>query len=167
MIEAAIALGSNIGAAAENIDRAVALLAKGPEIRCTAVSPFYRTAPWGVTDQDWFVNACVLIDTTLSPRRLLHRCLAIEAEMGRIRDRRWGPRLIDLDILYYGEEIIEEPGLVIPHPRLFERAFVLRPLADLRPQAVIRGRSITAALSRLDPSGVIPLQGKALARADG
>ncbi|MCC2110491.1 MAG: 2-amino-4-hydroxy-6-hydroxymethyldihydropteridine diphosphokinase [Hyphomicrobiales bacterium] len=167
MADAAIALGSNVGDAAGNLDRAVAAIAASPEIRIDAVSPYYRTAPWGVTDQDWFVNACIAVDTTLSPRDLLARCLEIETEMGRVRDRRWGPRLIDLDLLYYGDLAIDEPGLVVPHPHLFDRAFVLRPLADIRPDRIVQGRRIADALTGLDLSDIVPVTtlGMALAEA--
>ena len=157
MVEAAIALGSNIGAKADNIDRAVALLDAVPGVRVTARSRDFRTAPWGITDQDWFVNAAVLVETTLSPRALLAACLDIEARLGRVREIRWGPRLIDLDILLFGDRDIDEPGLTVPHPRMMERAFVLAPLADLMPERRIGGRRIDAALAVLGATDVEPL----------
>ncbi len=166
MGEAAIALGSNVGDAVDNLDRAIAAIAATPDIRVDAVSPFYRTAPWGVTDQDWFVNACVAVDTVLSPRGLLQRCLEIETEMGRIRDRRWGPRLIDLDLLYFGDLVIDEPDLKVPHLRLFERAFVLVPLADIRPDRTIQGRRIADALAEIDRSDIVPVGTAAMALAE-
>jgi len=157
MARAGIGLGSNIGDKAGNIDRALAALDAIPGIRVTARSRYYRTAPWGVTDQDWFVNACALVETTLSPRALLDACLAIEAELGRKRLERWGPRLIDLDILFFGEETIDQPGLTVPHPHLLERAFVLVPLADIAPEARIGETRVIDALAKVDATGIQPL----------
>ena len=154
MIEAAICLGSNIGNKAGNLDQAIALLDVAGGVRVTARSPYYKTEPWGVTDQDWFVNACVLVETTLSARQLLELCLSTEHALGRVRDRFWGPRIIDLDILYYGDAVVDEPGLSIPHPHLLERVFVLAPLADLAPDKIIAGTTIRDALKHLDRSGV-------------
>ena len=156
MVEAAIALGSNIGDKANNIDRAVAMLDAVAGIRVTARSRDFRTAPWGITDQDWFVNAAVLVETSLAPRALLEVCLDIEARLGRVRGLRWGPRLIDLDVLIYGNREIDEPGLTVPHPRMMERAFVLAPLADLMPERRIGGRRIDEALAALDDADVEP-----------
>lgn len=157
MARAGIGLGSNIGDKAGNIDRALAALDAIPGIRVTARSRYYRTAPWGVTDQDWFVNACALVETTLAPRALLDACLAIEAELGRKRLERWGPRLIDLDILFFGEETIDQPGLTVPHPHLLERAFVLVPLADIAPEARIGETRVIDALAKVDATGIQPL----------
>lgn len=162
MTEAAIALGSNIGDKAGNLDRAVAALAATSGIRVTARSRYYRTAPWGIADQDWFVNAVVLVETALSPRALLEASLAIEARLGRVRGRRWGSRLIDLDILTFGDLVVDEPGLVIPHPRMMERAFVLAPLAELMADRVIGEASVAEALARLGTEGVSLLDETAL-----
>ena len=154
MIEAAIGLGSNIGDKAGNIDAAVAALSNADGVRLTARSSYFRTDPWGVTDQDWFVNACVLVETALNARQLLDLCLSIEADLGRIREQRWGPRIIDLDILYYGDETVDEPGLSIPHPHMLERVFVLAPLEEIAPDKIISGTRVDDQLQRLDRSGV-------------
>lgn len=157
MTEATIGAGSNIGDKQDNLDRAIAALAATPGIRLVARSSDWRTEPWGFAEQDWFVNACVAVETTLAPRALLERCLAIEAQLGRRREIRWGPRLIDLDILTFGEAAIDEPGLSVPHPHIVERAFVLAPLAEIRPGLAIAGRTVAEHLAALDATGVVRL----------
>jgi 2-amino-4-hydroxy-6-hydroxymethyldihydropteridine diphosphokinase len=126
---AAIGIGSNVGDAAAHVQRAFARL--GETGTLLACSSLYRTAPWGVTDQPPFVNAVALVETTLPPRDLLAVLKRIEAEEGRIATYRWGPRVLDLDILTYGDLVLDEPDLVIPHARLRERAFALVPLAEI------------------------------------
>lgn len=158
-VEATIGLGSNIGDKQGYIDRAIAALDASDGIAVVARSGYWRTEPWGFTDQDWFVNACVAVETTLAPRALLERCLAVEAMLGRRRELRWGPRVIDLDVLTYGDETIREPGLEVPHPLLLERVFVLAPLAEIRPDLVVRGTRLADALDRLDRTGVERLGG--------
>jgi 2-amino-4-hydroxy-6-hydroxymethyldihydropteridine diphosphokinase len=155
--EAVIGLGSNLGDKVAHIDRAIALLTRDGSVRELARSRYYRTAPWGYTEQDWFVNACLRVATALSPRELLARCLAVEEAMGRKREVRWGPRIIDLDILLYGDSAIEEPGLVVPHPQIGARAFVLVPLLDVAPDARIANRPARDLLAGLDASEVVPL----------
>lgn len=155
---AAIGLGSNMGDKRANIARAVAALAATPGVRVFARSGDYRTAPWGFEAQDWFVNACVLVATSLSPRALLLACLGIEESMGRRRDMRWGPRIIDLDVLFCGGHVVEEAGLVLPHPHIAERAFVLAPLAEIAPAARIGDISVADALARIGREGVERLQ---------
>lgn len=157
--EAILGLGSNIGDKSANIARAIELLQVGGEVRVVARSRDWRTPPWGVTDQDWFVNACVRVATELSPRELLRRCQDVEAKMGRVRTLHWGPRIIDVDILTYGTERISEPDLVVPHPRIAERAFVLGPLADIAPGLMIEGGSVAERWAAIDPTGVFPLEG--------
>lgn len=126
---AAIGIGSNVGDAAEHVRRAFERLA---EIGFVAArSSLYRSAPWGVIAQEPFVNAAALIETRLDPRALLRAIKTIEAEEGRVTTFRWGPRVLDLDILAYDDRRIDEPDLVIPHARLRERAFVLVPLAEI------------------------------------
>ena len=147
-----------MGDKAGTIARAIALLDAAPGVTVTARSDYFKTAPWGVTDQDWFVNACVLVETTLPARGLLDLCLAIEARLGRKRISRWGPRAIDLDVLFFGEETIDEAGLTVPHPHLLERAFVLAPLADIAPEKVISGVSVQDALRTLGNDGVHRLE---------
>lgn len=117
---------ANIRAALEAIDRL-------PQTRLNRHSRFYRTAPVGKTDQDWFVNAAALVDTTLPPRELLEALLDLENRMGRVRTEKWGPRLIDLDLLFYGDRVLKKDGLILPHPFMQERLFVLTPLGEIAP----------------------------------
>jgi 2-amino-4-hydroxy-6-hydroxymethyldihydropteridine diphosphokinase len=131
MALARIGLGSNVGDSEFAIDRACAALAALGTLR--ARSSLYRTKAWGVTDQPDFLNAAVLLETPLSPRELLVALKAAEADLGRVPSFRWGPRAIDLDILAYDDVRVAEPDLVVPHERLFERAFALAPLAEIDP----------------------------------
>ncbi len=134
MTVAYVGLGANLGDREKTIRAAVAEL---PDV--VAVSPLRETDPVGVTDQPRFLNGVAALETELAPRELLDVLLAVERQLGRERRERWGPRTIDLDLLLYGDEVIEEDGLKIPHPRLHERRFVLEPLADLAPQLVVPG----------------------------
>ena len=144
---AALGLGSNLGDPKANLARAIALLDTSVGIRVCSISPAYRTPPWGPVPQGDYRNICVVIETALPPVELLRRCLAIEKEMGRVRDIRWGPRLIDIDVLLYGTVRLDHPELTVPHPRMAERAFVLVPLNDIWPDAVIReGLTVADAL---------------------
>ena len=152
--DAILGLGSNVGEKKANIARAIALLTERGDVQLVARSSLYKTPPWGKTNQDWFVNACIAIATTLAPEILLERCLAVETVMGRRRDERWGPRVIDVDILTYGSIVSEDPQLTIPHPLITERAFVLAPLADIAPGLILKGQSVAAWLERSDTSGV-------------
>ncbi|MBA2462568.1 MAG: 2-amino-4-hydroxy-6-hydroxymethyldihydropteridine diphosphokinase [Actinobacteria bacterium] len=133
-----IGLGSNLGEREAALRRALDLLAA--RVHVGAVSSFRETDPVGVTDQPQFVNAVARIETELSARGLLDFLLAVERELGRERRERWGPRTIDLDLLLYGRESIDEPGLTVPHPRLHERGFVLEPLVEIAPRLVVPGR---------------------------
>jgi 2-amino-4-hydroxy-6-hydroxymethyldihydropteridine diphosphokinase len=155
--DAIVALGSNLGDKAGRIAEAIALLTEAGDIRLVARSRNFRTAPWGKTDQDWFVNACIAVATELSARDLLARCQAVEKRMGRVRDERWGPRVIDLDVLVYRDLTSDEAELTLPHPRITERAFVLAPLAEVAPELCIKGRTVTDWLAALDCSDVAPL----------
>lgn len=155
--DALIGLGSNLGDKNGNIERAVALLTAGDDVRLIARSRLYRTPPWGKTDQDWFVNACIGVATRLAPHELLTRCQAVERDLGRIRGERWGPRVIDVDILAYRDVTLADPDLVIPHPRIAERAFVLSPLADIAPGLIIDGQSIAERLVDMERAGVEPI----------
>ena len=136
---ACIGLGANVGDRLASL-RAAALALDDPlSVELVAVSRLYESAPLGAPDQPAYLNAALAVRTTLPPRALLERCLAIEAELGRRRSKervRWGPRIIDLDILLYDDLVIDEPGLTIPHPHLHERSFVLEPLADVAPDHV-------------------------------
>lgn len=156
MPEACLSLGSNVGDKRANIAEALRRLeARGP--RLVARSADYRTAPWGPVEQDWFVNACARVETPWSPEDLLAACLAVEKEMGRVRDVRWGPRLIDIDVLCMDGQERAGGALQLPHPRMLERAFVLVPLAEIAPDLVVAGRRITDALAGLDASDVVRL----------
>ncbi len=140
MTRAYVGLGANLGPREVTLLRAVDLLAGEPGIDVLAVSQLRGTEPVEVTDQPEFLNGAVVVETTLSPRELLDALLRIERELGRVRDgERRGPRTIDLDLLVYGDEIVDEPGLRVPHPRLHERRFALEPLVDLGPELVIPG----------------------------
>jgi 2-amino-4-hydroxy-6-hydroxymethyldihydropteridine diphosphokinase len=156
MAEALLALGGNVGDARATLDRAVAALCDGAAVRLIARSSDYRTPPWGVEDQAPFVNLCLLVSTALSPHALLERGLAVERMLGRDRahERRWGPRPVDVDVLAYDDLRLDDPGLTLPHPRLFERAFVLVPLAEIVPDRLIAGVRVVDALTRVDASSI-------------
>jgi 2-amino-4-hydroxy-6-hydroxymethyldihydropteridine diphosphokinase len=140
MTRAYVGLGANLGAREETIRRAIELLGREDEVDVVAVSRVRETDPVGVIDQPRFLNGAVAVDTALAPRDLLDVLLRIERQLGRVRDgTRWGPRTIDLDLLVYGDEEIDQPGLTIPHPRLGERRFALEPLAEVDPELVIPG----------------------------
>jgi 2-amino-4-hydroxy-6-hydroxymethyldihydropteridine diphosphokinase len=156
MAEALIALGGNLGDVRATLGYAVDMLCADEAVRLRARSSDYRTAPWGVTDQPPFINLCIAVTTSLSPRALLARAQAVEQALGRdrARERHWGPRSVDLDILDYDGRAIDEPGLTLPHPRLLERAFVLVPLAEIAADRVISGVAIRDAVQRVDTRGV-------------
>jgi len=151
MAEALLALGGNVGEVRETIDRAIAMLCEGNGLRLTARSSDYATPPWGVADQPPFVNLCIAVETALTPQALLRRVQAVEHALGRARvqERRWGPRPIDIDILAYDDVTLDGADLTLPHPRMFERAFVLVPLAEIAPDRVIAGRKIKDAILNL------------------
>jgi 2-amino-4-hydroxy-6-hydroxymethyldihydropteridine diphosphokinase len=155
-VEALLGLGCNVGDVRPTLDRAVALFADGTQVKLIARSSDYRTPPWGVTDQPPFINCAIAVEAALSPHALLHRALSVERALGRdrAREERWGPRLIDIDLLTYGDLSLNEPDLVLPHPRLFERAFVLVPLAEIAPDRLIAGRRVRDALAQLDATGI-------------
>ncbi|MDT7935185.1 MAG: 2-amino-4-hydroxy-6-hydroxymethyldihydropteridine diphosphokinase [Sphingomonadaceae bacterium] len=140
--EGAIGLGSNLGDKAANICTAVERFCDGYSVRLVALSSLYRTEPWGPVPQDWFLNAAALVRSALEPRELLARAKAVEAELGRMATVRWGPRAIDIDLLWLGELAVDEPDLALPHPGLFQRAFVLAPLAEIAADRVVAGRRI-------------------------
>lgn len=142
MTEAYIGLGGNIGDALASIRKAFELLASLDGVKSAQLSPIYRSAPVGYVDQDWFFNAVAKVEVTLGCDALLEHCLAIELQLKRVREERWGPRIIDLDIILFGNLELELESLNVPHPRAHERAFVLRPLIDLNSQLIIKGRSV-------------------------
>jgi 2-amino-4-hydroxy-6-hydroxymethyldihydropteridine diphosphokinase len=151
-----LALGGNVGDSRATLDSAVLALSDADGIRLFARSSDYRTPPWGVTDQAPFINLCVAIDTTLAPGALLSCIHEIERRFGRDRasEQRWGPRTVDIDILAYDDLTLDDPGLILPHPRLFERAFVLMPLTEIAGDVTIAGQTPRAALARLDTAGI-------------
>jgi 2-amino-4-hydroxy-6-hydroxymethyldihydropteridine diphosphokinase len=156
MTEALIALGGNVGDSRVILDRAVKLFCDGIEVRLLARSSDYRTPPWGFKYQPPFINLCIAVETTLTPRELLARAQSVELQLGRDRahEKRWGPRTADIDIIAYGDLTVDELGLTLPHPRLFERAFVLLPLAEIVPERTIAGRRVKDALAGIDTAGI-------------
>jgi 2-amino-4-hydroxy-6-hydroxymethyldihydropteridine diphosphokinase len=131
-----IGIGSNLESPAKNCLDAIERLSTRPELTLIARSSLYQSEPFGITDQDWFVNSVVQITTSFSPEELLRVCLSIEKEMGRTRTKKWGPRIIDLDILFYDDLILKQEGLEIPHPGIAERSFVLAPMNEISPDFV-------------------------------
>ncbi len=147
MPRAYVGLGSNMGDRERMLWGAIHMLAFNPEVDVAAVSSIRETDPVGVVDQPRFLNAAVAVDTELGPRALLELLLSVERELGRTRDGpRFGPRTIDLDLLLYGDEVVDEPDLTVPHPRVHERRFALEPLAELDPDLAVPGRGPVQAL---------------------
>lgn len=145
MAKAWIGLGSNVGDRLGHIRRGLGCIAKLPGTAVLSVSSVYECDPVGKTDQPRFLNAAVAIETGIEPHDLLRECLRIERLCGRERLERWGPRTLDLDILAYEDRVVCSAGLIIPHPRLRERAFVLLPLAEIAPDLVVPGGAATVA----------------------
>lgn len=134
MTRAYVGIGANLGERRETLERAVELLDARDDVTVVGVSSVRETEPWGPVPQPPFLNGAVAVDTMLTARELLDVLLSVERALGRSRDgERWGPRTIDLDLLLFGDEVIDEPGLCVPHPLLPERAFALEPLAELDP----------------------------------
>ncbi len=154
-VPCAIALGSNVGNPQRNLLLALAALHRPPELTLVAQSSLYQTIAIGPPQPD-ILNACALVQTTLSPDELLQLLLRIEQDFDRVRRERWGPRTLDLDLLFYGQAIITEPNLHVPHSRLRERAFVLVPLAEIAPRWIdpVSGRSVQDLCNAVDPVGV-------------
>ena len=151
MTVAYVGLGANLGAREETLRRALGLLTEADGVTVLAVSQLRETEPVGGVDQPPFLNGAVALETTRTARELLDLLLAIEASLGRIREERWGPRTIDLDLLVYGDEVVDEPGLRVPHPHLYERRFALEPLAELAPELKVPGGGrVSALLTALD-----------------
>ncbi len=149
-----LSLGGNLGDPARSMGAALRLLDADESTRVVVVSSLYRTPPWGKLDQPDFLNAAAEISTVLAPHALLDLCLDVERRLKRVREERWGPRLIDIDILVFGDRIIHETGLEVPHPRMLERAFVLAPLVEIAPDLTIGGRSAAERLAALDSAGI-------------
>lgn len=151
---ASLGLGGNIGDPVRAMSSALKALDGRGDCRVVVVSRLYRTPPWGKTDQSFFYNACAIVDTSLDPEALLALCLDIEREMKRVRDERWGPRTIDIDILTYGNIEKRLPALEIPHPRMTERGFVLMPLADVAADMRVKQRRVADWLKEADVGGI-------------
>jgi 2-amino-4-hydroxy-6-hydroxymethyldihydropteridine diphosphokinase len=162
-VEATLGFGGNLGDPVAAFAAALARLGAHAAVEVKGLSSVWRTAPWGKLDQPEFRNMAVLIESSLSAEALLELCLAIERESGRERGERWGPRTLDIDILTYGRQGIDRPGLQIPHPRIAERAFVLAPLAEIAPTAMISGRSVAELLAAV-ASDEVRLDGDGTAR---
>lgn len=156
MVEALLALGGNVGNSRAILDRAVTLFCDGKDVRLIARSSHYRTPPWGFKYQPPFVNLAIVVETTLGPRELLARAQQVELRLGRDRahEKRNGPRTADIDIIAYNDVTMNEPNLTLPHPRLFERAFVLVPLAEIAGDRVIAGRRVAEAAKMVDAGGI-------------
>lgn len=159
MADVLIALGGNVGDARLTFARAIPVMCSRAAATLSARSSDYRTPPWGEPDQPSFINACVALETPLAPLDLLAVLQEVEREFGRDRaaETHWGPRTLDLDILAYDDQQIDLPGLAIPHPRLFERAFVLVPLAEIAPDRVIGGQTPRQALAAVATTGITRL----------
>ena len=156
MADVLIALGGNIGDVRETFRKAIANILGMTQAALLARSSDYATPPWGDEQQPRFINACIEIETGLDPHALLFTLHRIEQKFGRDRSReqRWGPRTLDLDLIAYDDVSLQKPELTLPHPRLFERAFVLVPLVEIAPDRLIAGRSIAAALAQLPTLGI-------------
>ncbi|MGW0419414.1 2-amino-4-hydroxy-6-hydroxymethyldihydropteridine diphosphokinase [Streptomyces sp. NPDC003015] len=156
---AVLSLGSNLGNRLETLQGAVDALEDTPGVRVKAVSPVYETEPWGVDadSQPSYFNAVVVLKTTLPPSSLLERAHAVEEAFNRVRDERWGPRTLDVDIVTYAEVVSDDPVLTLPHPRAHERAFVLAPWHDVDPEAQLPGHGpVAALLDTVTRNGVEP-----------
>ena len=159
MAEALLALGGNVGNSRAILDRAINLLCDGKTVRLTARSSDYRTPPWGFKYQPHFVNLAIAVETTLSPQELLERAQAVELRLGRDRahEKRNGPRTADIDIIAYDDVTLNEANLTLPHPRWFERPFVLLPLAEIAGDRVIAGRRVEETAEAVDAGGIYRL----------
>jgi 2-amino-4-hydroxy-6-hydroxymethyldihydropteridine diphosphokinase len=156
MADALIALGGNVGDVRATFKKAIANICGMAQAELLARSSDYATPPWGNEQQARFVNACIEIETSLDPHALLFALQKIEQKFGRERSKevRWGPRTLDLDLIAYDDIALQRLELTLPHPRLFERAFVLVPLVEIAPERIIAGRSVKAALAELSTEGI-------------
>jgi 2-amino-4-hydroxy-6-hydroxymethyldihydropteridine diphosphokinase len=145
-----LSLGSNLGDRKAYLQQATNALSQLPQTSLINTSSIYETPPWGLKEQPAFLNLCVALDTLLAPKALLNACLKIEKSAGRERDIRWGPRVLDIDILTYGEVQLHEDGLTLPHPEMLNRAFVLMPLNEIAPELKLENK-----LKQLDTTGII------------
>jgi 2-amino-4-hydroxy-6-hydroxymethyldihydropteridine diphosphokinase len=154
MVRAYIALGGNVGDVEQSFRTSLAALRAHEHVKVLKESAIYRTPPWGKTDQPDFLNMAVEIETDLSAHDLLDLCLTIERASGRVREERWGPRTIDLDIIAYDDQVIADERLTVPHPHAHERAFVLAPLNDIASDLMIAGKNVRDWLKSADASGM-------------
>jgi 2-amino-4-hydroxy-6-hydroxymethyldihydropteridine diphosphokinase len=156
MAKVLIALGGNIGDIRETFDLALRKLCDGQQVSMIARSSDYSTPPWGVENQPPFINRCASIETDLTPYELLARVQEVERAFGRDRakEQRWGPRTLDIDLIAYDDVVLKDTDLTLPHPRLFERAFVLVPLNDIASERVISGVRVKDALAEIDATGI-------------
>ena len=152
-----IALGANLGDPVAQVKEAARRLSLSPGIEQLHLSPLYLSDPVGVVDQPRFVNAALSLHTELAPLEVLDRCQAIEGALGRVRSLRWGPRSIDLDLILFGDQRLQDPRLELPHPRWLERAFVMRPILDLEPALIIQGRPLREHLNAVGEAGLVAL----------
>lgn len=149
-----LSLGGNLGDPEKSIAAALRMLDSDDATRVMTVSSLYRTPPWGKTDQPDFLNIAAELVTSLTPHALLELCLETERKLKRVREERWGPRLIDIDILVFGNRAIHETELAVPHPRMLERAFVMVPLAEIAPDIVLAGKTVSERLGSMDIAGI-------------
>jgi 2-amino-4-hydroxy-6-hydroxymethyldihydropteridine diphosphokinase len=152
-----IGLGGNLGDPAASMREALRLIDAHEACKVSQVSSFWRTPPWGKTDQPDFINACASVETSLTPQAFLALCLGIEKKLHRIRTERWGPRSIDIDILFFGDRTIGEEGLTVPHPSIAERAFVLVPLAEIAGEVALNGRTVRQWAEGCDKGGMVQI----------
>ena len=157
MVRAYLALGGNVGDVEQAFRTSLAALRAHTHVSVLKESAIYRTPPWGKTDQPDFLNMAAEIETDLCAHDLLDLCLTIERTSGRVREERWGPRTIDLDIIAFDDQTIADERLTVPHPHAHERAFVLAPMADLAPDLMIAGKSVREWLAQVDASGMTRL----------
>ena len=162
MPEAYLALGGNIGDSRSILSRAVDMLSDGNDIEVVARSSDYLTPPWGMKYQASFVNLCLAIETTLTPHKLLERTQTVELQLGRDRlaEKRWGPRTCDIDILAYDDVKMSDRNLTLPHPLMFERGFVLMPLAEIAGDKMIAGKRVKDWVHQVDTTGIRKLPPK-------
>lgn len=154
MREIGLGFGSNVGDKSANLARAMEIVFSRGQIEFLAASSVWRTAPWGYVDQDWFANACAVGRTEMTADEAIAFTQSVEEEIGREKTFRWGPRSIDVDILYLGDEKVSSERLIVPHKEMFNRAFVLAPLAEIRPGLVLDGRSIREAAEAVGSAGL-------------
>lgn len=154
-----LSLGGNLGEPERSMATALRMLDADPKTRVGAVSSLYRTPPWGKLDQPDFLNVAAEIHTRRDPHGLLDLCLAAEKALKRVREERWGPRIVDIDVLTFDDLAVHEAGLEVPHPRMLDRAFVLVPLAEIAPDLVVAGKTVAERAAAIDASGIERLEG--------